>query len=53
MPIDAGPDVCAFRRGPGHLVVVPLRPGGSKAIPESEPLHDLLPDYPVGLYVRG
>ena len=53
VPIEAGPDVCAFRRGAGHLVVVPLRPGASKAIPESTALRDLLPGYPVGLYVRG
>jgi len=52
MPIDAGPDVCAFRRGPRHLIVVPLRPGAHKAIPESEGLHDVLREYPVGLYIR-
>lgn len=52
MPIEAGRDVCAFRRGPRNLVVVPLRPGGHKAIPEADGMHDLLPEYPVGLYVR-
>ncbi len=52
MPVEAGLDVCAFRRGPGALVVVPLRAGGEKAIPESAGLRDLLPEYPVGLYVR-
>jgi (1->4)-alpha-D-glucan 1-alpha-D-glucosylmutase len=51
-PIEAGPDVLAFRRGPRRLVVVPLRPGGSKRIAESEPLTDLLPEYPVGLFSR-
>ena len=53
MPVDAGPDVCAFRRGAGVLVVVPLRPGGEKAIPESAGLRDLLPEYPGGLFVHG
>jgi (1->4)-alpha-D-glucan 1-alpha-D-glucosylmutase len=53
MPIKAGPDVVAFHRGPAWLVVVPLRAGGSKRIPESEPLTDLLPDHPVGLFRRG
>jgi (1->4)-alpha-D-glucan 1-alpha-D-glucosylmutase len=52
MPVDAGPEVVAFHRGPRWLVVVPLRPGGSKRIPESEPLTDLLPQYPVGLFSR-
>ena len=51
MPIEAGPDVCAFRRGPRVLVVVPLRAGASKAIPEAEGLHDELRDYPVGLFL--
>jgi (1->4)-alpha-D-glucan 1-alpha-D-glucosylmutase len=51
MPIEAGPDVCAFRRGPGFLVVVPLRAGATKAIPEAAGLDDLLRDYPVGLFV--
>lgn len=52
LPIEAGPDVCAFRRGPRYLVVVPLRPGRHKAIPESDGMRDLLPEYPVGLYVN-
>ena len=51
MPIDAGPDVCAFRRGPRFLVVVPVRPGASKAIRESQGLADILREYPVGLFV--
>ena len=52
MPIDAGADVCAFRRGPRCLVVVPLRPGAEKSIPEAESMRDMLPEYPVGLFVR-
>jgi len=51
MPIDAGADVCAFRRGPRTLVVVPLRPGATKEVPEAEGMRDLLPEYPVGLFV--
>jgi hypothetical protein len=51
MPIEAGPGVCAFRRGPRFLVVVPVRPGASKAIPEAEGLADILREYPVGLFV--
>jgi (1->4)-alpha-D-glucan 1-alpha-D-glucosylmutase len=51
MPIDAGPDVCAFKRGPRFLVVVPVRPGASKAIPETDGLADILWDLPVGLFV--
>jgi len=52
MPIDAGGDVCAFRRGPRCLVVVPLRPGAVKSIPEADGMQDLLREYPVGLFVR-
>ncbi|HZT17020.1 MAG TPA: malto-oligosyltrehalose synthase [Gaiellaceae bacterium] len=52
MPIEAGPKVCAFRRGPGVLVVVPLRAGATKAIPEADGMRDLLPEYPVGLFLR-
>jgi (1->4)-alpha-D-glucan 1-alpha-D-glucosylmutase len=52
MPLDAGPEVVAFHRGPDWLVVVPLRPGGSKRIPRAEQLTDVLPDYPVGLFGR-
>jgi (1->4)-alpha-D-glucan 1-alpha-D-glucosylmutase len=51
-PVEAGPDVVAFHRGPDWLVVVPLRPAGSKRIPESEQLTDLLPSHPVGLFSR-
>jgi (1->4)-alpha-D-glucan 1-alpha-D-glucosylmutase len=51
MPMEAGQDVCAFRRGPGVLVVVPLRQGASKSIPEAEGLRDVFPEYPVGLFV--
>jgi (1->4)-alpha-D-glucan 1-alpha-D-glucosylmutase len=51
MPIEAGHGICAFRRGPGFLVVVPLRAGTTKAIPEAAGLHDLLGEMPVGLFV--
>jgi (1->4)-alpha-D-glucan 1-alpha-D-glucosylmutase len=51
MPIEAGGGVCAFRRGPRFLVVVPLRAGATKAIPEAAGLHDLLREMPVGLFV--
>jgi (1->4)-alpha-D-glucan 1-alpha-D-glucosylmutase len=51
MPIEAGDSVCAFRRGPGFLVVVPLRAGATKDIPEAAGLHDLLREMPVGLFV--
>jgi len=50
MPIDGGRDVVAFRRGPKWLVVVPLRPGATKTLPETDGLEDVLPDLPVGLY---
>jgi (1->4)-alpha-D-glucan 1-alpha-D-glucosylmutase len=58
-PVDAGPDVCAFRRGEGVLVAVPLRPstGCERIFSGSDPVtgvwHDLLPELPIGLYERG
>ncbi|MGE5689826.1 MAG: malto-oligosyltrehalose synthase [Pseudomonadota bacterium] len=52
-PVDAGPDVCAFGRGGEVLVVVPLRPGASKASVDAGGARDLLDDLPVGLYERG
>jgi (1->4)-alpha-D-glucan 1-alpha-D-glucosylmutase len=52
MPVDAGPDVVAFHRGAGWLVVVPLRPEASKSLPEAATFSDLLPEYPVGLFQR-
>ena len=51
LPLEAGPGVCAFRRGPRFLVVVPLRAGATKAIPQAEGLDDLLGEFPVGLFV--
>jgi (1->4)-alpha-D-glucan 1-alpha-D-glucosylmutase len=51
MPVEAGPDVCAFYRGAHMLVTVPLRAGASKAIPEAEGRRDVLREYPVGLFV--
>ncbi len=51
-PVDAGPEVCAFRRGDVG-VAVPLRPEASKASCFPEPgWRDLLPELPVGLYER-
>ena len=52
MPIEVGPDVVAFHRGPEWLVVVPLRPGATKSVPEAEGREDLLPDHRVGLFRR-
>src|SRR2546423_1894738 len=49
-PIDAGPDRCAFRRGDGVLVSVPLRPGGSPRV-EGTGGTSLLPELDLGLYV--
>jgi maltooligosyltrehalose synthase len=52
-PVEAGPDVCAFRRGAGVLVVVPLRPGAQKvSVPATEGWTDVFPELPVGLYER-
>jgi (1->4)-alpha-D-glucan 1-alpha-D-glucosylmutase len=52
MPVEAGADVVAFHRGPRWLVVVPLRAGGTKHVPASEALTDVLPHHPVGLFSR-
>jgi (1->4)-alpha-D-glucan 1-alpha-D-glucosylmutase len=52
-PVEAGPEVCAFRRGEGVLVVVPLRPGLPKgSVAATDGWLDLLPELPVGLYAR-
>ena len=50
-PIEAGPETCAFRRGDGVVVDVPLR-RGARPRPESEGWTNLLPEFPLGLYVR-
>jgi (1->4)-alpha-D-glucan 1-alpha-D-glucosylmutase len=50
-PLDEGPDVCAFRRGDGVAVVVPLRPSDS-APALGEGWNDLLPEFRVGLFER-
>ena len=52
-PVDAGPDVCAFRRGEEVAVAVPIRPDASK-LPcfDARDWRDLLPELPVGLYER-
>lgn len=49
-PMDAGEEVCAYRRGEGVLVAVPVRPGSRK--PSFPGWRDLLPELPVGLYER-
>jgi (1->4)-alpha-D-glucan 1-alpha-D-glucosylmutase len=52
-PVAAGPGLCAFRRGEGVLVEVPLHPAAKKgSLPATEGWRDLLPEQPVGLYVR-
>jgi hypothetical protein len=62
-PIDAGPDVCAFSRGEGEvLVAVALRPGAETAPLEIPPgryrdlltgtEHDLAGATPVGRLVQ-
>ncbi len=48
-PIDAGPHACSYRRGSDVLVWVPLRDGIGK--PVHDRLTDMLPEYPVGLFV--
>ena len=55
-PVDAGPDVCAFRRG-DVLVSVPLRSTAcgknvSGSDPAAEGWRDLLPGLPLGLWER-
>ncbi|HEY7197249.1 MAG TPA: malto-oligosyltrehalose synthase [Gaiellaceae bacterium] len=53
LPVDAGPKVCSFLRGDALCVVVPLDEGsGPKRPPDRCSWQDLLPDLPVGLYVR-
>ena len=49
-PVQAGEGVCAFQRGTGVLVAVPVRRGASK--PAFPGWRDLLPELPVGLYER-
>jgi (1->4)-alpha-D-glucan 1-alpha-D-glucosylmutase len=52
-PVDAGPDLCAFRRGDDVGVAVPLRPGADWAAAfDSRAWTDHLPGLPVGLYER-
>jgi (1->4)-alpha-D-glucan 1-alpha-D-glucosylmutase len=50
--MDGGPDRCAFRRGEGVVVVVPLRPGAAKEPEARDGWRDLLAGLPVGLYER-
>jgi (1->4)-alpha-D-glucan 1-alpha-D-glucosylmutase len=49
-PLDLGPDVCAFQRGDGVAVVVPLR--GRDPPQLDGPWRDLLPGLPVRLLER-
>jgi (1->4)-alpha-D-glucan 1-alpha-D-glucosylmutase len=49
--MDAGPDVCRFRRGDSVEVAVPLSPVASVGEPRSG-WRDLLPELPVGLYAK-
>jgi (1->4)-alpha-D-glucan 1-alpha-D-glucosylmutase len=51
VPLEAGPNVCAFRRGANVLVAVPLGPGAS--FDPGAGWRDLLPEYRMGLYERG
>jgi (1->4)-alpha-D-glucan 1-alpha-D-glucosylmutase len=54
-PIEAGPDTCAFQRGEGVGVVVPLQPtltGPGPVNARFAGWRDLLPGLPVGLYER-
>ena len=52
-PIDAGADVCAFRRDEDVAVVVALRPAAStRAVDLGEDWVDLLPEFPHALLVR-
>jgi (1->4)-alpha-D-glucan 1-alpha-D-glucosylmutase len=49
--IEAGPETCAFRRGEGVVVDVPLR-RAPRPRAESKGWTNLLPEFPLGLYVR-
>jgi (1->4)-alpha-D-glucan 1-alpha-D-glucosylmutase len=49
-PVEADEGLCAFRRGSDVLVAVPVRPGAAK--PRFQGWHDLLPEFPFGLYER-
>jgi len=49
-PVQAGPRVCAFRRGEDVCVVVPLDLGGPKEGPDG--WRDVLEGFPVGLYAK-
>jgi hypothetical protein len=52
-PLDAGPEICAFRRGDGVAVVVPVRLAASKkGVLAADEWVDVLPEYAVGLFVR-
>ena len=50
-PVDAGPEICRFRRGDRVEVVVPVKPSAVAGEP-APGWRDLLPELPVGLYVK-
>jgi (1->4)-alpha-D-glucan 1-alpha-D-glucosylmutase len=50
-PLDEGEGVCAFARGSGVRVSVPIRPGAAKS-EAPDGWRDLLPELHVGLLVR-
>jgi (1->4)-alpha-D-glucan 1-alpha-D-glucosylmutase len=53
VPLEAGPDVCAYRRGAHVAVVVPIRPRAPKDLLDlGSSWVDLLPEYPVALLER-
>jgi (1->4)-alpha-D-glucan 1-alpha-D-glucosylmutase len=51
VPVEAGADVCAFRRGADVLVAVPLR--GDASLDPGAGWRDLLPELHLGLYEKG
>jgi (1->4)-alpha-D-glucan 1-alpha-D-glucosylmutase len=53
VPLDAGSDACAYRRGADVAVVVPIRPWAGKSLDHLDSSWvDLLPEYPVALLER-
>ena len=53
MPVDAGPDVCAFRRGADLLVVVPLTAGTRVDVDVAGEWRDVLEErFPLHVYLK-
>ncbi len=53
MPVDAGPDVCAFRRGADLLVVLPLAPGARADVDDAGEWRDVLEErFPLHVYLK-